>query len=168
MSTHLRSREDFFIKVFKPQYNIKRYKATRDSGFVKHKCKVIWDIPVKVKNLLDKCLDPKDLKHNLVNFVYNTKTRVYDFLAVTPKGCVRAISSGWFEGRIQKPEGYRIVDVRGASKRTIILYYPKIDQNKLQEFYEEKEQGYVKKCLKSKIKALKAELKKEDLSKEEK
>ena len=66
---YLRNREDFFIKVFKPQYNIKRYLATRDLDFFKHKCKMKREIPVRIKTLLDKYLDPNSLDYNLIYFV---------------------------------------------------------------------------------------------------
>lgn len=59
LSTKLRNREAFFIKVFKPQYNIKRDLAVRDEEFLKdRKKKYIIDVPKKIRNLLDKCLDP--------------------------------------------------------------------------------------------------------------
>ncbi len=80
-SAYLRKREDFFIKVLKPQYNIKRYLATRDLDFIKHKCKVNWEIPLRIKLLLDKCLDPKHLDYNLVYFRFSNIKRSFYFKA---------------------------------------------------------------------------------------
>lgn len=55
----LKEREDFFIQVFKPQYNIKRSKFNFDySKRADLALKVDLVIPFKIKNLLDKCLDP--------------------------------------------------------------------------------------------------------------
>ena len=90
---YLRKREDFFIKVFKPQYNIKRYISTRDLDFIKHKCKVYWVIPMRIKGLLDKCLDPKQLDYNILIFEFPNKKRFY-FAAVTPEYAVKANSIG--------------------------------------------------------------------------
>lgn len=59
----LRKREDYYIRVFKPQYNIARSSFNidiklKDLDFSVKKKQII---PLKVKNLLDKCLDPKSL-----------------------------------------------------------------------------------------------------------
>src|SRR5437762_9005537 len=57
-SSYLREREDFYIKVFKPQYNIKRSSFNVDLEIKGNtKIKIKLDIPIKVKNLLDKCLN---------------------------------------------------------------------------------------------------------------
>ena len=74
-------REDFFIKVFKPQYNIKRSSYNFNLE-IKGNNKVIMklDIPLKIKNLLDKCLDIihelfsvayKKYAYNLFNYLLN-------------------------------------------------------------------------------------------------
>lgn len=158
----LRDRENFFIKVFKPPYNIKRYLTTREIDFVKHKCKVTWEIPVRIKTLLDKCLDPSSLDYNLVRFKYYSVKRVYWFIACTPKGLIEAYSSGWFKGKIVKPEGYSTRQIPSLKLKSIIRCYMAIDQNKLKEFYTEEKPRYVKNCLLSKIKALEKEMKKEE------
>lgn len=94
ISELLRKREDFFINIFKPQYNIKRYIATRDLDFVKHKYKISYAIPVRVKNLLDKCLDLKDLEHNILRFSFDSSKKNYVFTVSTPKDGVKVNSSG--------------------------------------------------------------------------
>lgn len=165
-SSYLRNREDFFIKVFKPQYNIKRSLASRDLEFFGNKAKVKWEIPIIIKNLLDKCLDPEYLSYNLLFFVFNSKKRFYRFAASTPKKVIKAKSSGWFEGKIQNSKGFETLDPINVSISTLIKYHDLIDKEKLALFYEDKEHGYVKKSLNSKLKALKMALKKEDKFKE--
>lgn len=160
-SDYLRKREDFYIKVFKPQYNIKRYIATRDADFVKHKCKVCWEIPVQIKSLLNRCLDPKSLDYNLAQFAFNKKTRSYRFVATTPKGAIEANSSAWYEGKIQNAEGLKLHKNAKAGLGSIILFYDGIDKDKLAEFYPEKGLKFVKECLKIKKKTLYAKFKKE-------
>jgi hypothetical protein len=111
MSSHLREREDFFIKVFRPQYNIKRSLASRDMVYYKNKYLMNVQLPQRVKNLLDKCLDPNDLKYTLLEFKFvkpvDPNIKGYYWLkASTPKEMITAVSSGWSEGYIVKPEGF--------------------------------------------------------------
>jgi len=59
-SEQLRRREDFFIRIFKPQYNIARSQFNLDKtrgGFGTYKITLV--IPPKVKKLIHNCLDPK-------------------------------------------------------------------------------------------------------------
>ena len=169
-SEYLRNREAFFIKVFKPQYNIKRSLASRDGDFFNHKYKVKREIPLKIKNLLDKCLDINSLGYNLSSFGFHKKKRFYWFNAMTPKGNIRAWSSGWFEGKIQSSEGFKLLETNIVPIKKIIGLYEceQIDRKVLAEFYTDKGKLYVANCLNSKIKALNVELKKKEVSKEEK
>lgn len=166
---YLRKREDFFIKVLKPQYNSKIYIATRELDFVKHKCKINMVIPLKVKNLLDKCLDPKQLDYNLRTFKFSKLDKSYQFVAITPKFAVRANSKGWFEGKITKSLGFESSTFEKEMHiqtflRLAIDWQICVDKQKLAEFYTGEGQGikYVKDCLKSKLKALKIEWKKKE------
>lgn len=93
-SEFLRKREDYYIEALKPQYNIKRYSATTDVNFVRGKYKINWLIPIRIKNLLDKCLDPKLLDYNLFCFHYKNEERLYTITATTPKGIIKAQSYG--------------------------------------------------------------------------
>jgi len=161
ISNFLRKREDFFIKVLKPQYNIKTYIATRDLVFVKHKCKVNVEIPLRVKNLLDKCLDPNNLDYNFGYFTFKKTKRFYAFSASTPNSIVKVNSSGWFEGRITDSFGFEVIHINNKiSIKTSIRAQDLIEKEKLAEFYTDKGQGiaYVKDSLKRKLKALKAAL----------
>lgn len=173
ISNYLRKREDFFIKALKPQYNSKTYIATRDLEFVKHKCKVNTVIPLRVKNLLDRCLDPKQLDYNFGFFKFFKLDKSYRFTAITPKFGVKVNSSGWFEGKITKSLGFEIIQFKKEVSLLLFLQLSIvrqdfIDKQKLAEFYTGEGQGikYVKGSLKSKLKALKIALKeKEDKSK---
>jgi hypothetical protein len=92
-NSFLRKREDFFIFVFKPQYNIKRSLFNRDFEIKNLKGTFKDVVPTIVKNILDKCIDPKDLEHNLIKFLYTTKGS-YFFIASTPNKWIRANSYG--------------------------------------------------------------------------
>lgn len=80
--------------MLKPQYNLKRYVVTRDKEFFKNKFKVEWVIPVKIRNLLGKCLDPKALHYNLCYFTFLPNKRIFYFKVLTPKGFIICKSSG--------------------------------------------------------------------------
>lgn len=55
----LNEREDFYIRVFKPQYNIKRSQFNLDLERVRRPSPTVSLIlPKKIQSLLDKCLDP--------------------------------------------------------------------------------------------------------------
>lgn len=62
-SSILREREDFFIRIFKPQYNIARSSFNLDKQIENspRSFKISLTIPLKIKNLLDKALNPKEL-----------------------------------------------------------------------------------------------------------
>ncbi|HEY0580041.1 MAG TPA: hypothetical protein VGC75_04985 [Candidatus Nitrosocosmicus sp.] len=59
-SADLRKREDYYIRLFKPQYNIARSSFNRDINLpdLEFSVKKKEIIPLKIKNILDKCLDP--------------------------------------------------------------------------------------------------------------
>lgn len=163
-SSFLREREDFYIKVFKPQYNIKRSMFNRDmeleSGI---KIKLNLETPTKIKNLLDKCIEPALLDWNLTYFKYNSSKHYYLFRAITPRGMITANSSGWFEGTIHKAIGFEdkkiekpyIEDIIEAQKNDV-------DKEALARFYLNEKPGFVIKNLKMKIIALRSILKKDN------
>lgn len=154
LSSHLREREDFFIRVFKPQYNIKRSTFNMDiyEG-ENHKVNIKVDIPTKIKNLLDNCLDPALLDWNIVKFSSNKN--FYSFVAITPKCAIKANSAGWFQGNIQNTIGFERHKIKSISIETIINCYTLIDKAKLAHFYLDKKPGFVKERLNLKSKALK-------------
>ena len=95
ISSFLREREDFFIKVFKPQYNIKRSKFNLDLEFANnYRAKAKMDIPLKIKNLLDASLDPANLHCNLIHLKYNSRKNYYVLAFSTPKYFIKANSQG--------------------------------------------------------------------------
>lgn len=56
----LNKREDFYINIFKPQYNIRRSQFNIDLERVRRPSYTLsLTLPKKIQNLLDKCLDPK-------------------------------------------------------------------------------------------------------------
>lgn len=58
----LNEREDFYIKIFKPQYNIKRSQFNLDKELgPMRSIKLTLTLPKKIQSLLDKCLDPNRL-----------------------------------------------------------------------------------------------------------
>lgn len=52
-------REDFYIKVFKPQYNMKRTSFNIDREISRTNYDKKITIPFKVKHLIENCLNPK-------------------------------------------------------------------------------------------------------------
>jgi hypothetical protein len=167
IANHLRKREDYFIKAFKPQYNIKSYLATRDLEFNRFKSKIYWEIPLRIRSLLDKCLDTDYLDHNLVTFTFSKMDRSFKFTAVIPKNTVKANSLGWKEGKIVEERGFEQSPLnKKAPLNWIIDVQALVNPMMLAEFYTGEGEGisYVKNCLKNKLKALKIALK-NDLSK---
>lgn len=99
-----------------------------------NKVKMNKEIPIKVKNLLDKCLDTKNLGYNLIFFkFYKTKTYYY-FRACKPKGLVEANSKGWFQGTMSKEIGFKITN-ENTSTKAIIGALPLIDLDNLADFF---------------------------------
>ena len=159
-SSFLREREDFFIKVFKPQYNIKRSVFNKDkeleTGFI---IKVKVEIPTKIKNLLDKCLDPTALEWNLIIFNYFSNKEYYKFSAITPNGVITANSSGWFEGKIHKTIGFEDKKIEKPSIKYIINTQQfNVNKEALAQFYLNEKPGFVKERLKMKLMELKAKV----------
>ena len=72
---YLNSRENFYIKVFKPQYNIARSTFNRDNSYEdgSYSKKKPITIPTKVTNLLHKCLDSLNLNWHIYLFKYHKK-----------------------------------------------------------------------------------------------
>lgn len=153
-SSYLREREDFFIRVFRPQYNIRRSSFNKDLKIGNTNIKTKLEIPTKVKNLLDKCLDPDALEWNLIFFKFYPIKGFYYFIAITPKSTVKINSEGWFQGTVQKDIGYDSHKKKNIPIKGIRLAYPLIDKEKLAHFYPNEEPKFVRERLSLKIKAL--------------
>lgn len=155
-SSFLREREDFFIKVFKPQYNIKRSKFNLDVLVAdNYKAKTKVDIPIKIKNLLDDSLDSANLDCNLIHLKYNSRKNYFVLAFSTPKYLIKANSAGWFQGNINKPIGFECEKINSIPLKAIIALYPLLDKELLDNFYPQERAGFGIKSLKIKIKALK-------------
>lgn len=157
----LKEREDYYIRIFKPQYNIARsyfnLDVTDHDRYINRK--VTFMIPVKIKYLLDKALDPNFLDWHLITFNYNKTKKVYTFSWITPKAIISANSSGWFEGNINKQIGYNAISKKKSkqilSTQIILDAYKLIDKEKLAAFYTNEKTDFVIKQFKSKTNALK-------------
>lgn len=155
----LKRREDFFIQIFNPQYNIARshFNLEKTRGGY-HTFKTTLVIPPKVKNLIQKCLNPKLLNWHLLTFEFFPNRAYYLFTAWTPKGSVSVNSSGWFQGIITKQSGY---DLRERKKTPNLDYdiikplHMDLDIKKLAEFFPEMQMSLIKQNMKDKLKALK-------------
>lgn len=163
-SSFLREREDFFIKVFKPQYNIKRSKFNLSVKVAdNYKAKILVDIPIKIKNLLDDSLDPANLDCNLIHLKYNSRKNYYVLAFSTPKYLIKANSLGWFNGNINKPIGFECDRIDSIPLKTIIALYSLLDKELLDNFYSLEKPGFVaKNRFNEKIKALKKAVKAEE------
>lgn len=160
-SFKLKEREDFFIKIFKPQYNIRRphlVMVANNKGPFSIPSSFI--VPLKIQNLIEKCLDPSYLDWYLVEFSFIESSSRFIFVAVTPKYFVKADSSGWEQGEISKPCGY--VSRKRKSKSTPALSFEfiktsfdLINKEKLALFFPNQKKTFVADCLKKKIRALK-------------
>lgn len=162
-NSYLREREDFCIKVFKPQYNIKRSKFNLDVMVAdNYKAKTLVDIPLKIKNLLDDSLDPANLQVNLINLQYSTRKDFYVLTFTTPKYLITANSTGWFQGNISKPIGLQCKRLsKSITLKSIISYYTILDPKLLANLYPKEISNFAKDRLKMKIKALKKAAKSE-------
>lgn len=108
----LKEREDFYIKVFRPQYNIKRSQYNSDLELSHNfAIKTARWLPTKMKSLLDKCLDPSTaaLEWHLMDFRFNKRRGFYFIKAITPKKIISANSLGWFEGNITNESGFTVL-----------------------------------------------------------
>jgi hypothetical protein len=62
LAEELNNKEDIYIRIFKPQYNIARSKFNKDISFGARTVQVKdLTLPTKIKNILDKCVDPSAL-----------------------------------------------------------------------------------------------------------
>lgn len=155
-NSFLREREDFFIKVFKPQYNIKRSKYNLDHSVANnYKAKIMVDIPIKIKNLLNDSLDPNNLGCNLISLKYSPTRNFYLLVFCTPKYLIKANTKGWSQGDIIKPIGFECEKIKSIPLELIITLCPLIDKELLDNFFPQEKAGFGKKNLKIKIKALK-------------
>jgi len=160
-SSIIKDREDFFIKVFKPQYNIARSSFNldkRDDNYYRS-FKISLIIPLKIKNLLDKALDPANLDWNLINFSFNPNRNFYYIVCITPKAIIYANSLGWYEGNITKEIGYKATDkeknLEVLNVKYILEAQGLINKERLASFYTKEKPDFVHKRLKDKAKALK-------------
>lgn len=160
----LKDREDFFIKVFKPQYNIARSSFNIDSPLKENSrsFKRSFILPFKINNLLDKALDSSYLDWHLISFGFIKTKGFYFFIFATPKSFIRANSLGWFEGDITSKKGYEVTKRTKESKKkefmstkNILNAYKLIDKEKLASFYPKERSDFVEKQFKAKAKALK-------------
>lgn len=159
----LREREDFFINIFKPQYNIVRSHFNLDSTWNNKfsNSQLSLAIPLKIKNLLSNALDPTNLDCHLVWFQFSKTKNYYTFVWTTPKYAILAKSSGWFEGDITKDEGYKqIPQKKGYKRNTTLLLeqYRELDKKTLAaNFFPKEKDGFVQEQFKKKANALKKE-----------
>lgn len=161
----LSKREDFFIRVFKPAYNIKRSGFNLDfSRWSKNGLNTntqLVNIPLKVQNLLDKCFDPAALDWHLVEFNFDQRRAFFSFKCLGPDVWVTANSLGWEEGDISKQIGYSESKTTkrglfvGLAVETLISIYKAIDKKSLLKFFPQEKHQFIKDSLKNKIKALK-------------
>lgn len=97
-SAFWREREDFCIKVFKPQYNKYISFFNMDREITENKIiKINTEIPIVVRNLLNKSLDTQDLDYNLIFFKFYKMKRFYCFVACTSKVWLKPIRQGDFK-----------------------------------------------------------------------
>lgn len=153
-------REDFYIRVFKPQYNIKRSQFNLDLERVgRPSYSLSLTLPKKIQSLLDKCLDPNLLDWHLIDFAFAKRKAIYGLVCLTPKSWIRAYSSGWFEGNITKPIGFTVLDRNKNSNKPsneyIFSSYKSIDKDILLRFYPKNKHTFVLDSLKAKKKAFK-------------
>lgn len=94
----LKEREDFFIKVLKPQYNIVRSSFNLDlnkgGGRGPFSMKISLTIPLKVKHFLKNCLDPDLMEDHLLKFEFYERRGLYSFAGVSQRHFITANSSG--------------------------------------------------------------------------
>lgn len=160
-SSILREREDFFIRIFKPQYNIARnsFNLDKQNEDSSRSYSMTLVIPLKIKYLLDKALNPAELNWNLISFSFNKMRSYYSIICITPKAVVHANSSGWFEGVINKKTGYEVFKNKKnqevLSIDSILKAQGLIDKERLASFYTKEKSDFVDKQLKEKAKALK-------------
>lgn len=157
----LREREDFFINIFKPQYNIVRSHFNLDSTwnnkFSNSKYSLV--IPLKIKNLLSNALDPANLDCHLILFQFSKTKNYYTLAWNTAKYAILAKSSGWFEGDITKDEGYKQIPQKKGYKpdvKLLLEIYKGLDKETLAaNFFPKEKAEFVKEQLKKKANALK-------------
>lgn len=158
-SAFWREREDFFIKAFKPQYNIKKSRFNTTWDITANKSvKITKDLPITVKNNLDLSLDPNNLKYHLMMFNFLPKKRSYVFVIITPKGLFRANSYGWHLGDIKKNIGWEKLSLKTLKDikiNTVLTYSSTIEKDRLCNLYPPKDKRSIKNKLNLKIKALK-------------
>lgn len=112
----LNARENFYIKVFKPQYNIARscFNIDSERGGAWHR-PIKIPIPTKVKNLLDRSLNPDITSWRLILFEVNIKKFSISLVAESAHSFIWANSKGWFDGIITKPEGFKVIKNKNKS-----------------------------------------------------
>ena len=157
----LRNREDFFIAILKPQYNLKRNLVTRTIHHGSRISRFLTVIPHRVISLLKKCLDPAYLDYHLVIFVARNNKRHLWFKAITPNYTIVADSTGWFEGKITKPEGFATTksNNKKLTTETIISIYlnKNVDIPCLAQLFtcELNSTKHITECLNKKLKTFK-------------
>ena len=159
----LKKREDFFMMIFKPQYNIERsyFELSRGKFYDNEEIKRI--LPKKVKDLIKNCLDTKKIDWHILTLDFYARRGFYTLNAITPKHWIYANSLAWDQGNIIKEHGYVQVErknSRGLEYSTIKQAYKMIDKKWLACFVHEGGAKFVNDSLKEKLKAIKLNAKK--------
>lgn len=103
-------RENFFIQLFNPQYNIVRLKFKLPLGNTNSKSSKDLVLPIKVQALFRNCLDPQKLDWHFLRLSSFINHVGFWVTAITPKGKVYASSRGWRGGEIVKNSPGYILD----------------------------------------------------------
>lgn len=133
-------REDFFIKVFKPQYNMKRtsFNVDREISRTNYDQKIT--IPFKVKHLLENCLNSKVDNWRLIKFNFSSIKGILSIGAESYSSVLWAKSSGWNgEGEIRNADGFKVENkkIKGLKplKEHTEFYKYFIDKKCLNSFF---------------------------------
>lgn len=158
LAEELNNKEDIYIRIFKPQYNIARSKFNKDISFGARTVQVKdLILPTKIKNILDKCVDPSALDWLLVSFDFSKAKSAYKFSALTPKGYTMANSIGWNEGDISTSIGLivrKTKTLKPIPKELLKLANLATSHPKLADLFTKGEGFKIRKQLKQKLKAI--------------
>lgn len=153
----LKIKEDFYIEVLKPQYNIKQ-KHSYNAIF--WKTQIQCEIPFKVKNILDMCLDPNNLDWVLISFSSknNKKMQYYLLEACSKNIWVKANSFGWFQGNINSEIGFSTSKFENWNLILTPNYFSvckkSIQTEELANFYPKENLSFIKDAINKKFKLL--------------
>jgi len=164
---NLNSLENFYIKVFKPQYNIARSLFNVDNNYLAEPNSE-WPaksliIPTKITNLLDKCLDPLNLDWHIFLVFFNKRKGFFTFTFISPDYFITADTRGWSDGDVTKKNGYseekwkksNSIDKKNLYIDIVTDGYKNLDKKDILIFFPPDKKDFVKNSLKNKIKAWK-------------